>query len=738
MRQAALALVGAGFTAAACSAAGLLLLRWCRLDAFVRRPERVPLGFLLGASALHLWLFAALAAQAAYWPVIIAPMLLAMFAAWRTGAWRPHGIELTGTPHGLRWGAAIAAVYGTLYFVYAWAPEHSPDGSAYHLGLIAQYLRTHGMQRNTATLYAMLGQGVELIFLPAFLIGRHSAAALVHFVFGCMLTWSIFCFGRRMGSAWAGAGAALLTLLSPVYGLDMSIAYIDAGTAAIVFAAFYWLQMWDREREVDPQAWRLLIPAGLMCGYAFAAKFTAFPMGLYALGFVLWRERRWKPVALAAAGGLLMAAPWVARNWLVYHNPMAPLGTAIFRNPFTHVIFEQEYSKFLSTYSVMDRSELPLEVTLRGRLTQGIVGPIFLLLPLGLLALRRRIGRQLWIAALLMVGTYVANVGTRFLIPTLPFFSLLIAMPLAELPVLLSAVVLAHSVLSWPSVIPRYADEQAWRMSEFPLRAALRIEPQEAYLSRVLWGYPAIRLMEGYVPEGEAVFVENGLPDSYTRRTIRVSFQSAANELVGDMFNIGWQVGSQPIRIQSLGFPAVRVRRIRLVQTAAAPYLEQWNLHELRLYSNGQELERKPSWRLQAFPNPWDVQLAFDNSPGTRWRSWETASPGMYVEVDLGEELEVDEVRIETSPDSPHVMLQPEVWNGPGWTKIPAKLESTDVPPNPNARRMATYEMHQLGIHYLLLGDGDFGAADVREDPETWGLKLVAEDSGMRLYKTTW
>jgi hypothetical protein len=433
-----------------------------------------------------------------------------------------------------------------------------------------------------------------------------------------------------------------------------------------------------------------------------------------------------------------MAGPWVIRNWLFYDNPMAPLGTAIFRNAYTHVIFEQQYSKFLSAYGVTDRTQLPLEVTLRGGFTQGILGPVFLLLPLGLLALRKRLGRQLWLAALLIGCTYLANVGTRFLIPVLPFLSLLIAMPLGESPLLLSALLVVHSVLSWPTILPKYADEQAWRMEDIPVKAALRRTSQEDYLSRALYGYPAIRLLEGHVPEDEAVFVEGGLPDSYTRRTIRVSFQSASNELMGDFFNIGWQPGSQPIQHQTFHFPATRGRKFRLLQTASAPYLEVWTIHELRLYSGSQELERKPSWRLQAFPNPWDVQLAFDNSPATRWRSWETAAPGMYVELDLGEEQTIDAIRVETSPDSPHVELQPELWNGSDWVKLPAQKELTDVPLNPNARRMATYEMHQRGVRYLLLADTDFGAEDVREDPESWGLQLVAKDSGMRLYKATW
>lgn len=739
MKLAATALLGAAFTAASCYSIGALLLRRLRLTPFVWTTERIPLCFTLGAAILHLFFFAVLAAQVGYWPVLIGPMLAALILAIRSGDWSPRGYQLTPPSQILKiLTSAIGAAFLTLYFVYAWAPEHSPDGSSYHLGFIARYVRTHGMEKITTNLYAMLGQGVELIFLPAFIIGRHSAAALVHLCFAVALAFSMFAFGRRLGKPWVGAAAAVFTFVSPVFGIDASIAYIDVGTAAIVFATFYWLHIWDNERDVHPDAWRLLIPAGLLAGYAFAAKFTAFTIGIYALGFVAWKARKLKPVALVAACGLLMAGPWVARNWLLYQNPMAPLGTAIFRNPYTHVLFEQEYSKFLSTYNVADRRTLPLEVTLHGTMTQGIIGPLFLLLPLGIFALRHRVGRQLWIAAMLVSATYVANVGTRFLIPGLPFFSFLIALPLAEWPVLLGGLMIVHAGLSWPSMIPRYADEYAWRMDGFPLREALRLTDTDDFLQRAIPTYAATRLIEGFVPENEAVFAQTGMPDAYTRRTIRVSFQSASNELMADLFNLGWQVGSQPIRGHIFRFPATTGRRFRLLQTAHAPYLEQWNIHELRFFSKGVELERRPDWRLQSWPNPWDVQLAFDNSPATRWRSWETPAPGMFVEVDFGAEQSIDEIRIETSADSPSVRMQPERWTGSAWQKLSAELQSIDVQPNPNARRMATYEMHQRGLHYILLMDTDFGAEDVREDPESWSLKLIAQGGGARLYKTTW
>src|SRR5690606_8878491 len=106
----------------------------------------------------------------------------------------------------------------------ALAPERSPDGATYHLGFVARYLRERAMEPITTNFYAMLSQGMELLFVPAFAIGRHPAAALLQLTFAVALAWMILAFGRRGGKPWAGGVAALLTFLSPVFGITASAA----------------------------------------------------------------------------------------------------------------------------------------------------------------------------------------------------------------------------------------------------------------------------------------------------------------------------------------------------------------------------------------------------------------------------------------------------------------------------------------------------------------------------------
>jgi hypothetical protein len=250
--------------------------------------------------------------------------------------------------------------------------------------------------------------------------------------------------------------------------------------------------------------------------------------------------------------------------------------------------------------------------------------------------------------------------------------------------------------------------------------------------------YGAARLVEATVPKGERVLAMSALADAYTSREILVSWSGALNQSLGDSLTIGWLDAFQPLVLQSFSFPEKSVRRIRVLQTGQGDYLEQWSVHELRFFDHGAELPRRPEWRLRAWPNPWDVALAFDNSPATRWRTWETARPGMYLDVDFGKPQSLDAVHIETSYDYLHIKVIVEAMDEAGsWVPLSRDPVVTALPPVRNIRRAATYELKAHGIHYLLIQDSDFGAQDFRDDSEGWGLTPVAAGYGITIYRVT-
>jgi hypothetical protein len=368
--QPLLILFGALFTVAVCLACGRLLLRDAAVDIGIR--------FVVGAPVLSLVVFAIAAAGAVYPPVFL---VTGAAVLWFAGA--PGGSPAAGRkawPH--MWVtyslAVLFAVWFAIYFVHAMAPEVSPDGAAYHLALVARYLREHGLHRITTNLYASLSQGMEMLFLFAFAFGRHSAAALVHFAFLLALVWQMFVYARREGFPLAGGCAAFLVFASPVVGIDGASAYNDVAVAAIAFTIFNLLQLWERNRET-----RLLIAIGLVAGFAYATKYTAALALPYAAGYVAWKSRRWRDVLIVSGCAMVLILPWMIKNWIWVENPTAPFFNQWFPNPYVSTSFEAEYKDYLTHYELSSLRQIPMQVTTYGALS-GLLGPVFLLAPLAL------------------------------------------------------------------------------------------------------------------------------------------------------------------------------------------------------------------------------------------------------------------------------------------------------------------------------------------------------------------
>jgi hypothetical protein len=366
MPQAILILFGAAFTVAVSLAAGRMLLR--RLSVRLYRQEEHALAFVTGAACLSLAVFLLCAVGMARQRVFLGIGIAVLALAYRSGAHRSAGDPLPPLPRLWKWICLpIFAVFGVLYFFNAMAPEMSADGATYHLGFVAQYYRAHGFERITTNMYANLSQGVEMLFLFAFAFGRHSAAALTHFAFLVTLPLAMLCYARRFGFPVAGVCAALLVFVSPVAGMDGTVAYNDVATACIVFTAYYLAQVW----AADETNRGLLIPIGLVAGFGYAAKYTALLAAPYVIGVVAWKSIRsrtpvLKPLATVAAFAALMIAPWMIKNALWLDNPVSPFLNQVFPNPYIHISFEKDYGRHMRHYGLKSDAEIPLEVTVRG------------------------------------------------------------------------------------------------------------------------------------------------------------------------------------------------------------------------------------------------------------------------------------------------------------------------------------------------------------------------------------
>ena len=727
-------LLGWALTGVSSWCAGLLLMR--RLSVPLYRQEEKPLAFVVGSACVSLAVFFLAAVHLAYKGVFLSLDVLLVAAAIHQRVWRPRGEPLPVLP--AVWRLLFLEIYlpfAGLYLIYALAPEASPDGSTYHLGIVAQYAREHGLAAITTNMYASLSQGMEMLFLHAFLFGRHSAAALVHFTFLLVLPLVILNHGKRIGSPLAGVAGGLLIFLAPIAGISGTTAYNDVAVTTTVFTLFVLLQIWAGQRHSA-----LLILIGFLAGFAFDIKYPAIVAVPYALAFVgykCWRSRTpvLQPLFVISAAAALLILPTLVKNSIVVHNPVAPFFNYLFPNPYVHVAFEQQYRAQQRTYDVIQSAwQIPWQLTVAGWKLQGLLGPVFLLAPLALLALRYPAGRQLLLAALVFFLPYPSNIGTRFFLPCAVFLAPAMALGLSNWTVVPVLVVLLHAWLSWPTNVRSYCDTYAYRLGHTWVRSSLRLEPEEEYLARHLGGYNMARRIENVTPPGSRIFsFDSSLPGAYCAREILVSFQAGLNERLRQVLYAGFDPDFQPLNVRTFRVPPTRLRRLRVVQTASGPGIP--GISEIEIFGPQGRLPHRPEWRIDAHPFPWDAEMAFDGNPATQWKAWENMTPGMFVEVDLSAEEVISAVQLDITPDQGNRCWQIEGETSPGrWAILNAAPQFASLP-KMDLRRVAIQELKRNGVGYILVPDDEIAAADFRDNTPLWGVHLLVQIGSYRLYQ---
>ena len=719
MGQVLYILLGWLMTVTAAYALGRIL--WSRLNVRCTREEAISFSFLLGAAAYSLVIFFLGIFHLYYRGVFFGLPAVLLVTAWRMGALTLPAERFPPLPLWLRRSAClVGGLFGLLYFSNALAPEVSPDGSTYHLGLVARYYREHGMIPVHTNLYAALSQGIEMLFVSAFSIGRHSSAALVHCTFLFLLPWMMLNWARRRGMPIPGVAAALLVFLAPVAGIDGVSAYIDLAAASVVFGVFALLDRWDETREGD-----LLLVIGALAGFSYAVKYTLALSVPFAVVWVFWRERKLRPVLVVAACAAVFIAPWMIRNSIWWNNPVAPLFNAWFPNPYIHQWFEKEYKVGMARYGLPSLWAIPFEVTFRGANLAGRLGPVFLLAPLALLSLRNAVGRRLLLAWVVFTATYFTNIGTRFLLPGLPFLALALAM--LPWPRLVLAAVAVHAVLSWPDSIKFYGDKYGWRLDKVVWREALRLKSEEVFLSSLVPAYPITRLIDAQVPTGRRVYSFQQLAEAYCGPEIVVAFQSAQGEILAHSIHNALREDRKPTFHIHYTFAPRPLSQVRVAVNKDWPDA-RWSIHEMRLFHKEAELRRSPHWRIHADSAGEQASLAFDNSAATRWHADVPWRKGDGVTVDLGRPESIDEVVLEMSPDQP--------WEGIVVEGIPdAKVERRVVPPPLGLRRAAMEELLARDVQYIVAEAGEYWFADLQNRSDSWGIEEIGTRGSMRLYR---
>lgn len=748
------AMLGAGMCLSAAAFVGTCAARVLPPPSNAGPIERALLAFGLGLATLSNIVFALclvnLASPAALLLVWLASA--GLFVRLRTPiglGWRAWRSVLT--PIGAI-GAIAAAVYGVMYLISALAPPITADGVTYHLGLVRQYSLHHGFHHDTQSIYAFLSQGTEMLFLFAYTLGGESATQLVHLALLGATAVACYAFGGRIGQRWVGLFGAVLFATAPVVGLVAASPYNDAALALFCFLSFYWYVIW-REAPSSPAAL-----GGVLAGFCFAIKYTgAFAACLLAplVALEAWRASRSighsvAKVAVVCVAAVVMAAPWLLKNYWTIGNPVAPFFNAYFPNPYVSASWEHGYSSRLTIPSHMafehwrDYLVLPYELTVGGEL-DGVFGIGFLLAPLALLGLRDRTGRALMGWSAVMVVPWLCNYGARFLIPAAVFLALALGVGLAQLGrwgITAGSIVLAlHSVLSAPPVLPEWTPKGMWLMAPIPWSTVTGLRSRQDYLSQWALLYDLGQDVAQLTDKDSHVLSTLPLPEAFLDARVIVSFQSSRNaqfleEIIAAKSEDDW-----PTRTIALSFEPQRVRRLRIVQQAGHES-QRWRAYEL-LFRHGKK--KVAATHVTSSANRWFAQRLVDGDKHSLWQTHGPLENEMYLEATFAKASVVDQVEI-ISPKGQY-FLDLALWidDGSGnWVRVTAAEQDELREGDPAVEfkamaRAAGQAFAHCGIDFVVMdlkGEGhNIGAPAVEERPAWFGLEKAAERGSFRVYR---
>lgn len=689
-------------------AAVVALAAWC-IGRLLIRSRQVPHAIVsaAGGAVLSLVLFALFAAGVAKTPVLIGLGLLGCVPV----LWLRPRFQFAAPT----WAWICGALYGVVYLLYALTPEVQSDALHYHLWLAAES-QTSGGFPTAISFYNILPQGMETLFAMAYAIGGEPAAKLLHLgcLFGCVALMPAIATRLSLDET-AGWLAGLLFAMAPVVGISSTCAYTDAALVFFTLAALLAAESADA------------IPAGLCAGFCYAIKFTGAFTAVLGLSILLLR-RQYRAALLFTAGVVLVAAPWIARAFLLTGNPFAPLASSLFPNPYFHLETMQNLSAYLRHYGGLSWRDVPLQITLRGDVLQGLIGPVFLALPVALLALRQRAGRIALALAAGLAIPWAFNIGTRFLMPALPFLALAMVMAIPRPLGFLLLVV--HAVTSWPHAVRLYAPTGTWTLDpEIPFAASATYQTEKSVEAAM-----AAFLRNNTAPTDRILDLINA-PAALTRRQLVNVWQSASGDRITHALELARTPGLGQFyewRIPLNGRP---LEGLRVEFTAAQP--AGTAIREMQLIGeDGQFVKPTIVWSVEAQPNPWESALALDRNRASGWATWMPVVPGMYWRVDFNAPLKLREIRC--IADNTALQAKPQFSDTAGQA-LPA--EKPTPAPVLNLREAAMRYARREGITHVVAQRDESNDALSRigqaleEDPRDWGLERVARYDNISLYR---
>lgn len=394
--------------------------------------------------------------------------------------------------------------------VGALAPPTQFDSLVYHLALPAKYIQYGGMYPVKESLFFSFPQGMEMLYQLALYIEGDILANLLHWIFLPLVSIGIVSFSRRFCDVKTGLIASAIWSFTPLVLLISTGTYVDIALCYFIFLSVYMFALWHENGQIS---W--LYYSGIFMGIAMGTKYTAMSAAavLFLIIFLFGggEKKRIIPALNFLLLTLIVFSPWLIKNTLFLQNPVAPWAGNIFSGSSISQALSQSYFEHIRGHGtaishLSNLLALPWEITANGFKFGGgfdTLGPLFLLF-VPLLFLYRKIDRISAVILLFTIGYCTLWLFTgkvlRFLVPVLPFLSIIAAQGFvslvsgyksAILPYAFLCLAMAHNALIFH-----------WSLAPVdPYSPVICGEPRDKYLTRKLIYYNALNRCVNNLPD---------------------------------------------------------------------------------------------------------------------------------------------------------------------------------------------------------------------------------------------
>ncbi len=374
------------------------------------------------------------------------------------------------------------------------------DSLNYHLVIPKFYLSQHSLEQIPFLAYDNWPHSIETFYTIPMSLGGVSAVKLTMLFVSFAILLALFAFARRFVKTEHALLAPLIFASSPVIFLALGSAYVDIALSFFVVLSLMALHSWT----IDKQRQHLLL-AGAFAGFAASVKLSGtISLILVALA-ILALTLKGKPVRESATQwawfgipALVFASPWLLRTFLASGNPIYPLYSSfltIFGIPFTN-----EVAYFMAKWNagaiasggganLVNLLLLPWNLTMNGKLFNGIISPLFLAFaPLFLLSIWHKnttsFEKLLIAFSFIFSGFwFITYQEARFYEPVLAIGAVLLAITISRFPSVQNICTKAAVAVMVAGIVIMFI----YSLTAFPV--ALGFEEKENYLNRTLNTY---------------------------------------------------------------------------------------------------------------------------------------------------------------------------------------------------------------------------------------------------------